>query len=225
MQKKLKAHGEFPDGHVFKAFSRIEHADAFVGQGRFRMGSLKSYRKTEDVRRKDDAEGHGHIWVPGAVVTAHFDAKDPDYFEVTEGPGHRDVHSELGNPIYIFSTSLPEVDLDYLKNRFGRFIIQIDAPEQLAHDITEHLKRRPEKFAGGIEGCMVSYNRDGIVDADLDNYKLISLSYSQKSADFVDEYEFRFVAINMDRPSERRAFEYLEIDLGGPVSYARVISI
>lgn len=225
MQKNLKAHGEFPDSYVLKAFSNVEHAEEFVKQGRFRMGSLKCYRRTKDRERRDEAEGHGHVRVPGQVVTAHFDSNDPDYFEVTKRFGHRNVHSELGNPVYIFSTSLPEVDLDIMKKRFGQFIVQIDGPAQLANDITEHLMRRPEKFAGGIEGRMVSYNRGEIVDSDLDSYRRTTLSYSQKFIEFSDQFEFRFVAINMDRPSERRTLEYLEIDLGGPVSYARVVDI
>lgn len=133
------------------------------------MGSLNSYRKIENSGTRDEPEGHGHIRVPGQVVVAHFDANNPDFFDVTEGPGHRDVHTELGNPIYIFSTSLPEVDLSYLKSKFGQFIVQIDFPEQLAHDITEHLKHRPEKYAGGIEGSFVSYNQGEIVDAELNN--------------------------------------------------------
>lgn len=225
MQKNLKVHGEFPDGHVFKAFSRKEYAEAFVKEGRFRMGSLQNYRTIEDGRRRDKSEGHGHIRVPGQVVTAHFDVNDPDYFDVTEAPGHRDVHTELGNPVYIFSTSLPEVDLSYIVNKFGQFVVQIDTPKQLALDITEHLKRRPEKYAGGIEGRYVSYNRGEIVDAELDNVERTTLSYSQKPVYFIDEHEFRFIAINMDRPSVREVHECLEIDLGGPVSYARIIEV
>lgn len=225
MQINLEAHGEFPDGPLFKAFSKMEYAEAFIKEGCFRMGSLNNYRSIEDGERRDAFEGHGHIRVPGQVVRAHFKVDDPDYFDTTEGPGHRDVHTEIGNPIYIFSTSLPQVDLRYLKSKFGQFIVQIDAPKQLAIDITEHLKRRPEKYAGGIEGSFVSYNRGEVVDRELDSVERTYLSYSQKSIDFSDEHEFRFVAINMDRPSEREIHDYLEIDLGGPVPYARIIEV
>lgn len=223
MQNNLKAHGDFPNGHVFKAFSKVEHAEAFVKEGQFRMGSLQNYRSIEDAERRDVSEGYGHIRVFGQVVKVHLDANDSDYYEVTEAPGHRDVRTELGNPIYIFSTSLPNVDLGYLVRRFGQFIVQIDTPKQLALDITEHLKQRPEKYAGGVEGRYVSYNRGEIVDEELDRVKRIVLSYSQKSVKFINEREFRFVVISMDRPSEKMIHEYIEINLGGPLAYARII--
>lgn len=220
MQNNLKAHGEFPNRHVFKAFSKIEHAEAFVEEGRFRMGSLKNYRKIEDGERRDGAEGHGHIRV---LEQAHFDANDTGYFDVTGCSVHRGIHTELGNPIYIFSTSLPEVNLNSLKSKFGQFIVRIDAPKQLAHDMTEHLKLRPEKYAGGIEGRFVSYNRGEIIDMEPDNFQRTSLSYSQKPTKFIGECEFRFVAINMDSLSERKTYEYFEINLGESISYAKVI--
>lgn len=107
MQQKLKPHGVFPDKPVFKAFKKLKYAREFTNEGRFQMGSLRKYRRTEDEERKDVCEGRGHIRVPGQVVRVHFDANDSEYFAVTEEPGYRDVHTELGNPIYIYILNFP----------------------------------------------------------------------------------------------------------------------
>jgi hypothetical protein len=222
MQNNLNVHGEFPNEHVFKAFSDRGHAEAFIEEGRFQMGSLTKYRESEDDARRDPSEGHGHICVPGQVMTAHLDTNDSNSYYITEDHGLRDIHTRLDNPIYIFSTSLPEIDINTLKNKFGQFIVQIDFPRQLAHDITEHLKLRCERYAGGIEGSFVSYNQGGIAEKKLNNLERTSLSYSQKPNVFSDECEFRFIAIDMGSPSVQKTNECLKIDLGGPISYARI---
>jgi len=225
MRQDLITHGEFPSTHIFKAFSKIGHAEEFIEKGLFRMGSLKSYRETEDSRRRDKTEGFSHTREPGQVIQVYFDRNCLDNFKVTEESGYIDIHSALGNPVYILSTSLPEVNINYLKNKFGPFIVQINNPIQLAHDITKHLKNRIEKYAGGVEAAPVSYTKSKQVNTRSDNFRLSTLSYTQKPSCFSPEHEFRFIIINMDKPSKRITHPYLEIDLKTPISHAKIINV
>jgi len=224
VQSHLKVHGKFPEGHIYKAFEKLEYAQDFVQLGKFRMGSLAKYRSMEDDPRNDSGEGQGHAQVPGVVTRAHFDSNDRDYFETTHEYGLKQYHSELGNPIYIFSTSSKEVGLNYLKNRFGEYIVRINQPEELANSINSHLKERTESFAGGVEVGLVRYNRGEVIKEDLQNLERIALSYIQKPSGFSLEYEFRFIVINRDNLNIRKTEEYMEVNLGKGVTHAKIIT-
>ena len=224
MHQSLESHGFFPSDHIYKAFSKMEYALDFVDRGRFRFGALATYKNIEDANRRDNSEGVGSFRTPGNVTSVHFDKNDLDSTYATEAPGYVNVHTELGNPVYVFSTSLSTVSIQFLAEKFGRYIVQIDNPKELADQITHHLKTRTEKFAGGIEGVSVSYNAGEVIEESLNNFERTTLSYSQKPVSFSSECEFRFVSINIDSPENRMNSDYMNIDLGGPVKYARLLA-
>ena len=95
--------------------------------------------------------------------------------------------------------------------------------ERLAREISYYLGTLPNRFAGGVEGCSVHYNKAGRVRANLTNTASIRLSYSQKPVSFNQEREFRFVVISGETPSTWFDGDYLPIDLGRALTYVTVI--
>jgi len=141
---------------------------------------------------------------------------------VSQTPGYVQTHTELLNPSFILSCSLPGVELNYLRSQFGRWLVKIAEPRQLARDLSTYLETLPDRFTG-VEGCSVHYNKGSRVGERLSNIASTRLSYSQKPATFSRENEFRFVVIAMGTPSRRSNAEYLHVDLGGALNYVSVL--
>jgi hypothetical protein len=218
--RHLKAHGRFPR-FVYRAFTERSHAEDFVLRGRFRLGNLRVYATLENEERRDSSEGQGRFQRFGTVTSVDFVADSDDTF-VSQAPGYVHVHTELLNPTFVLSCSLPGVNLDYLRSRFGPWVVRIDEPRRLAQELAKHLETLPDRF-GGVEGCLVHYNKDGRVEEGLSNMASTRLSYSQKPLSFKPENEFRFVVVVMGTPGRRLNARYLPVDLGGAVKYATVI--
>ena len=70
----------------------------------------------------------------------------------------------------------------------------------------------------------MKYDKGGKMRRRLDSIESTTLSYSQKPLDFSAEREFRFVIIVMGLPSERFNEDYLTIDLGRRLPYARILN-
>lgn len=127
---KLRAHGKYPET-VFRAFKDRAHAEDFVLHGRFRMGNLRTYTEIEDDGRKDPSEGQGHFQRFGMVTTVDFSCDSDETTTMTKS-GYVETHIELLNPKFIFSCSLPSVDLDLLRQRFGPWLVKIKQPRRFA---------------------------------------------------------------------------------------------
>ena len=115
--------------------------------------------------------------------------------------------------------------MGHISNEFGKYIVRISNPRKLAEDITSFLENMPHKFAGGIEGLTVKYNKGHIFDKDMGNIERTALSYSQKPEKFSPDNEFRFVSIIMDRPSIQYNEDYLYINIGNKLEYAEIIEL
>jgi hypothetical protein len=217
-QTKLRAHGNYPKT-VFRAFKDRAHAEDFVEHGRFRMGNLRTYTEIEDEGRKDSLEGQGHFQRFGMVTAVDFSPDSDETMTVTK-PGYVETHIELLNPKFIFSCSLPSVDLDLLRKRFGPWLVKIKQPRQFAQDISDYLETLPYRFAGGVEGCFVQYNKEEKTRRQLRVSASTPLAYMQKSAaTFSVEKEFRFVVIVSGKPSQWLDDEFLSLNLGRKLDY------
>jgi hypothetical protein len=219
--RRLKAHGRYPK-FVYRAFTEKSFAEDFSLRGRFRIGNLRVYASLEDAGRGDSSEGQGHFQRFGTVTTVDFTPRS-DETSVAERPGYVDTRMELLNPKFVLSCALPGVDLRYLRERFGPWLVRINQPRRLAQDISDYLGTLPNRFAGVVEGCFVHYNKAGRVRAGLINTASIRLSYSQKPVSFNQEREFRFVVIAAETPSTWFDGDYLPIDLGRTLTYVTVI--
>src|SRR5207253_106188 len=110
---------------VYRAFTKKTYAEEFAHGGKFRMGNIRVYSSLEDSERGDPFEGEGHFQRFGTVTSVDFVPRSDETF-VSQAPGYVHTHTELLNPKFLLSCSQPGVDLDYLRSRFGRWVIRID---------------------------------------------------------------------------------------------------
>ncbi len=220
MDKKLHAIGNSLKV-VFRAFKERAYAEAFVEHGRFRMGNLRIYTEIEDENRKDSSEGQGHFQRYGMVTSVDFSRDSVETTTLTQ-PGYVHSHIELLNPKFIFSCSLPSVDIDLLRQRFGPWVVKIKQPRQFADDICAFVETLPYGFSGGVKGCVVQYNK-GEKSLHQLTVASVPLSYSQKPAIFSTENEFRFVVIVTGKPSQWLDDDFLPVDLARKLDYVEFL--
>lgn len=219
MAKRLSSIGRYPE-HVFRAFKVRSQAEEFIELGRFRMTQLSCYRGIEDENRRDATEGEGHFQAYGMRTTVDF-ARNSDNSTVLTQPGYVHSYVELLAPTFILCCSLPDVNINYLKERFGSWVVKIKQPKRFAEDICDYLETLP--IIGGVEGCSVRYDK-GERSTDELNVESIPLSYSQKPAEFSHEKEFRFVTYMSSKQTEWLAREYLPVDLARRLVYTELLS-
>lgn len=191
---RVPMNNSFP--HVlYRAFETHEYADAFTN-GKFRMGALSTYKQIENSNRCDSSEGDGH-YTDGNGVNTRF---------------------QLGNDVYVLSCSKANVNLKFLRKKFGRYVVRINEGRRLASDIRSYMEQRGIYNFGGVKGINVSYTKGAVVTEDLDPMDRAILSISQKHRCFSEEFEYRFYTIlNQNPPNPQPLPEiqdgYLTIDL------------
>lgn len=204
---------KFPE-KLFRGFDKAEHRDAFLS-GRIRMGGINGYRATEDKHRRDISEGKAVYRFPDSVGTIHF-IKDSDETYSTEEPGLMETTATLSNPAYLLCTSTENVFLSYPRSKFGNYLVEINNPWALACDLFNYFKGSGHR----IEGANVEYTKGEVIASQLAINESNRLSYIQKPACFIDECEFRYIAV-FHRTAKQQS--YIEIDLGKRLSYARAM--
>ena len=207
--------------YVYKAFPREGFADEFIGAGRFRIGSLKHYKTIEDDNRIDKTEGEASYTFEDDLQQIHI-TLDSEETRTSTKRGQMHVSGSWGNPTYIFCTSLPGTDLDYLRDRFGRYIVRISNVEQFIHGMQEAIRRTTYPFIGNghVRGRTVEYSKDLELPADLEEVASCELAYYQKPPEYSCEQEYRFVAMMdaINPPDELP--DFIELDFGGNIEYA-----
>lgn len=211
---------EIPE-FVYKVFSEEEHASSFLNEGRFRIGKLQTYKSIEDAGRKDKLEGQASYQFEDDLIQVHYSEE----FEATGTSTKRGlmhVSGSLGNPTYIFCTSRPTADVEYLEQRFGSYMIRINDPKHFIDDLREALEKTEYRFLNKshIAKRNVEYSKGQVIEADLETVASCELAVYQKPPEFEPEQEFRFIALmsHLDPPSPEP--DYVEIDFGKKIDYA-----
>jgi len=170
--KTMRAHGEFPET-LFRSFDKLEYAQQFVS-GSIRFGTVLSYKKNEDERRRDATEGTGRFVCEGVQSEVEF----------------------CSNVVYALCChkSLESA----LKTNYGKYIVEIGDPLYLAEEITRTLRNLNTKHFGGIEGVSIEYTKGEAVSQKPNSYGISRLTYSQKPPCFSDDNEFRFIFIHKE---------------------------
>lgn len=166
-----------PPAVLFRGFEHLEHARAFVDEGVMRLGKLEWYRDHEDKRRRDPHEGIAELRTP-----------DPDSQDIISTRWYR------YNLVYVLCCSA--ADPAYVASKFGRYLVRINSPGALIADIREHVSSEPIVPNPSVDPRWVSYDRGAIAPRPLDPDDGLTLSYSQKTASFVDEQEYRIVIVS-----------------------------
>jgi hypothetical protein len=177
------AHVKKPDvpDVLYRGFEVLDHARAFVDEGIIRFGRLDLYCNLEDPRRRDPGEGIARLRMPMP------DSQDVADFIPTECNGR--------NWTYALCTSA--ADQGYVASKFGRYVVRINNPGERIADIRDHLSSNPIVPNPSVDPRWVTYNRGDAATRSLDADELLTLSYSQKSASFVDDQEYRIVILSL----------------------------
>jgi hypothetical protein len=189
--------------HLYRAFETEAHARAFIKDGIVRFGFLDGYKKIEGTRQ-DELEGRSicYIAIPGSDIPGELSG----------------VHI---NPIYVFSTAGPDVNLTLLREQYGKYVVRINDPKRLKDAIT---KSKPVRTALQISGeCLleqVRYNKKELAEEDVQaDIRLSSLLiYTQKPKIYQDDREYRYVVI-ADIPKKHAKDEHLFFELGNLGDY------
>jgi hypothetical protein len=186
----------------------------------------------EDAPRCDPTEGRAHTIEPDIVTVAWVSRNPSDKTIVTREQGYQEHHPEYGNGLFCFCTSLPDVNLDHMKESFGKYIVKINEPRKLAEDINEYFIRNGQRFL--IVGCSVVYNKGQKLDKKLTNNERLDLAYKQKPEKFWPDYEFRIVAIKFGDPCNLECefldgqldmkCKYIEVNLGKKMDYLSLVN-
>lgn len=229
---KKEIFGEFPE-FCYKAYNKEDYAKQFIDRGNFLMGCIHSYKYIEDQSRRDPTEGSGLTEEPGLVTVGLFSQNHTEKPIWTRMHGYQKHHTELSNAKFCFCTCLPDVDLAYVKKQFGRFIVKIKEPRQLAEDIKDYFISSGKKFLR-IEGRRVVYNKGQKQERKLTNNERMDLSYKQKPENYRLDCEFRIIAIGEPCQEECKflsvQFEqvvpdckFIEVNLNKSLKYAQLI--
>ncbi|MHC4677159.1 MAG: hypothetical protein ACYTEK_00525 [Planctomycetota bacterium] len=190
--------GEFP-GFCHKAFKCEDYAKQFIDSGILRLNCRYHCRNMEDKSRRDSTEGSGSTQEPGIVTEGWVSEDSADKTIWTKEHAHQQHHTELSNAAFLFCTSLPDVNLDHMRKRFGRYIVKINNPRRLAEDINDYSVSIGQQFL--IEGCRVVYNKGQKPGRKLTANERVDLSYKRKEFEqFHRDCEFRIVAVKFGEP-------------------------
>jgi len=200
--------GEFPE-FCYKAFDSKEYKKKFIDSGIFRLNCLGYCRNMESISRRDPTEGFGCTKEPGTVTYYGFTQNPREKPAIKQKYGYQEHRSEYGNKIYCFCTCLPDVHLSHMKDKFGEYIVKINAPRKLAEDINNYFISNGRRFL--IVGCKVVYNKGQELDRKLEDNKRLDLAYKQKPVSFSNDCEFRIVAIELGKVCNPKC-KFLDVD-------------
>lgn len=208
---------------VYKAFKEEEFALNFINEGIFRIGSLNGYRMTEDASRKDPTEGESFYQFEEDLQQVHYSG-DSETVRTSNKKGLMNVSGNWGNPTFIFCTSLPSVDVPYLKEKFGEFVVQINAPGQFISDMQEAILKTDYPFIGKgfVRGRYVEYSMGEVLTADLEVVDSCELATFQKLPEFSPENEYRFIAMMGAIKPPEVVPEFVELNIGRSLQYVQM---
>lgn len=217
----IEPFGDFPP-KLFRGFSDEQYAREFVDEGKLRFRPVSYFAALEDVVRGDSSEGQAHLRVAGDVTKVHL-GSDGTVVGVKEEPGFIDFRSEFVNPVFVYCFSYPPGgDVMLLPKKFGRFVVQIDNPLQLARDVTVQMTKDGLLRGTPVVEChRVIYNKGEKSEQIADHFQRTRLNFMQKPRSFADEYEYRFASLDCRSVGNREvSTEFYDVALGHPLAYA-----
>ena len=175
--------------YLLRAFNEREYAEDFIQRGRMRAGRLQVYKRIEDAKRQDADEGDGRLKIWGNVPVITLNRETGEFLSETNQPGYFNYSVSFINPTYIFCMAGPQVSVEYLAQKYGKFIVRIDEPQAFVEEITQYFA----ESVIWVKLVKVRYDKDIEVQEPPDNEEGTMLSLAQKSSDFRDDEEYRLV--------------------------------
>jgi len=135
--------GSFPSP-LYKAFTEEDHARDFLERGILIMRPLIYFSETEDLKRKDKDEGEGRVKVVKPRPVVDLDPGSGQILSVRQVTGEVFFGTASTNPCYLYCFSGPQVDVDYLARKYGRYVLRVNQPDKLVSEIGSCLERYPD---------------------------------------------------------------------------------
>jgi hypothetical protein len=224
MKRRSHVCGEYPLT-LYRAFTEEKYARLFVDEGKFRIGLVDVYKSIECGIRRDETEGMGRYGLKGPVVSVRFSKNPTVEPECFQAEGVQEWQTENGNSVFLLCCFKPPVALENIRSKFGPYVVKIVSPVSLAIEIDHFLNGAEGKGFFNVYGKGVEYNKGQVIDDGRKSEELTDLSYIQKPALYSEENEFRFciVAMASEFLGSRNRKRYLDIELGGPLSYVSLL--
>jgi hypothetical protein len=192
--------------YLYKGFTKKKYAIDFLKKGKFRLGLLQCYKTIEDDNRRDESEGKSE-----SIVEQYL----PDFILYLKG-----IHI---NPLYLFCTSGPDVDLEYMKAKWP-FVVKISDPKKLKNSLNENKPLNTKmKIVNKCKIEEVRYTKGEAVEIDPESIEAVKLSYAQKPRSYEKECEFRYIVNALPPLNHKHDIFYLDYKLGYEIDYASFV--
>jgi hypothetical protein len=127
------------------------------------------------------------------------------------------------NPTHLLCCSLPSVDLGKMRAKFGRHVVLIHNPVELAIDLDYFLNGDGTKPGVQIVGAPVSYSKGNTIGFDQhEEQSLVELPLRQKPVDqgYEEECEFRYCFVDLSRSPES---DFIHVNFGYSLRYCEIL--
>jgi len=194
MKRKNRVSGAYPR-KLYRFFDEERYAVEFI-EGTFQIGHQVRYTNTTLGARADGSEG----------VSSY----------LKEGIEHQ---NSFTNQIYVLCCSAEHVDVSEISRKFGKWVVVIYNPVELAIDLDYYLNGDGTKLGVQIVGAPVDYTKGLALSGAYEEQRLVELALTQKPPRYKEECEFRYCLVDMTHQGPR---ESLRINLGFRMNYAEI---
>ena len=183
---------------LYRAFKDECYAQDFIRNGTIRLFSLAKYRHVDDDSRRDSDEG-----------SAKYHQRLPEFKNSIQ-----EIDETHANQYYILCASGPEVNENYLKAKYGKFVVKINSPVELMEDIRSQcpkhitsIELKPVEYTRGRKrlmenrepGSLISITQKSISDSKDCEYRYILMSTYTRNYDyFSDSADAENLCIEVD---------------------------
>lgn len=222
--RTFRVAGEFPKV-LYKCYDKREYAERFVEEGCIRAGSLNYYATIECESRCDPTEGEGHYQIPGPVTEVTFFKGSSIAPVIRETEGIQQHHVISANKVFAFCCTNQDVNMERMRSKFGKYIVQIYNPVRLAIDLDLVLNESDGKANYQVIGSNIVYNKGELIKGEQENIERLDWAYIQKAERFTEEMEFRYCLIKLspDDIDNPDAEKHINIRIGKKINYARIL--
>lgn len=207
---------------LYRAFDKDQYATDFVKLGKFRLGLMDTYKSIEDPSRQDRREGESSSYVKTNVTEVKISRETNEVIGTESVPGRLHVQGTFIEPIYLLCTAGPTVDLTYLREEFGSWVVRINNPSRFLSDLCNAIPTNPNIELGKCSMEAVYYTKDEDVDIDPDSFEAVRLDWIQKPRDLSWQCEYRYV-VKTRRVVGREPDPFLFYDFNAPILYAEIL--
>lgn len=179
---------------LFRFFEKRSHAEEFVS-GRFRIGNINVYKSIENNALRDESEGTSSIIWDQHALEYWMDKKTLEIVaKTTSSTAKIKSKGTLINPIYLLCTCSPRANKKRIASKLGKkYVVELYDPSALLDLFNKCWVNNSHSLNGKVELKKVRYNREKLIKPNKYLLAPSDINYTQKSPNFKDEYEYRFI--------------------------------